>query len=115
MAAAATADMARPMSATWLRGVDDVLVRSDSVVLLRNGVDGLFAETLAGRVVQLTRADCPSATQLALLEEIRSSDSADGRLAKVIIAVEGQGKVKWRRESTGTLIDLILRHGSTAL
>lgn len=101
------------MHATWIRGVDDVLVRSDAVILLRNNVDGLFAETLTGRAVQLTRIDCPSANQLALLEEIRSSESADGWLTKVIVALEGQGNVEWRRESAETLIDLILQHGST--
>jgi hypothetical protein len=99
------------MHATWIRCVDDVLIRSDAVMLLRNTVDGLFAETLTGRVVRLTRSDCPSATQLALLEEIRTADSTDERLTKVIIAVEGKGRVLWRRESTETLIDLILQHG----
>lgn len=101
------------MHATWIRCVDDVLIRSDTVILLRNGVDGLFAETLTGRAVQLTRTDCPSTTQLALLEEIRCSESADGRLTKVIVALEGNGKVEWRHESVETLIDLILQHGST--
>ena len=100
------------MHATWIRCIDDVLIRSDAVILLRNDADGLFAETLTGRVVQLTRTDCPSANQLALLEEIRNSESADGRLTKVIIAVEGKGKVEWRRESSQTLIELILQHGS---
>lgn len=102
------------MHATWIRGVDDVLIRSDAVILLRNNVDGLFAETLIGRAVQLTRTDCPSVSQLALLEEIRSSQSADGRLTKVILAVESNGKVEWRHESAETLIDLVLQHGSTA-
>jgi hypothetical protein len=95
------------MHATWIRGVDDVLIRSDIVTLLRNNTEGLFAETLTGRVVQLTRTDCPSTTQLALLEEIRSSESADGRLTSVIIAVEAKGRAEW-------LIDLILNHGSTS-
>ena len=101
------------MHVTWIRGLDDVLIRGDAVTLLRNTVDGLFAETLAGRAVQLTRTECPSATQLALLEEIRSSQSVDGALTKVIIAVEAQGKVEWCRESAETLIDLILQHGKT--
>jgi hypothetical protein len=48
--------------------------------------------------------------RLALLEEIRSAESADDRYAKVIIAVEGCGKLAWRHESVGTLIDLILEH-----
>jgi hypothetical protein len=102
------------MHATWIRCVDDVLIRSDAVMLLRNNVDGLFAETLTGRAVQLTRTDCPSATQLALLAEIRSSESDGERLTKVIIAVEGKGKVEWRYESVETLIDLILQHGSAS-
>ena len=101
------------MHTTWIRCVDDVLIRSDAVILLRNNVDGLFAETLTGRAVQLTTTDCPSATQLALLEEIRSADSAEGSLTKVIIALEGKGQVQWRHESAATLIDLILQHGST--
>jgi hypothetical protein len=101
------------MHATWIRCVDDVLVRSDAVILLRNNVDGLFAETLAGHIVQLTRTDCASATQLALLEEIRSSESAHGSVAKVILGLEGNGTVEWRQESADTLIDLILKHGST--
>ncbi len=46
------------MHATWIRCVDDVLIRSDAVILLRNSVDGLFAETLTGRAVQLARTDC---------------------------------------------------------
>jgi hypothetical protein len=98
------------MHKTWIRCVDDVLVRADSVIALRNGVDGLTAETLTGRLVQLTRTDCPSTVQLALLEEIRTAEYADDRLTKVIIAVEGKGKLAWRHESVDTLIDLILEH-----
>lgn len=30
--------------------------------------------------------------------------------AKVIIAIEGQGKLAWRHESVATLIDLVLHH-----
>ena len=78
------------MNKAWIRCVDDVLVRADSVVSLRNSVDGLTAETLTGHVVQLTRTDCPSTAQLALLEEIRSAEDADDRFTKVIIAVEGK-------------------------
>ncbi len=98
------------MNKAWIRCVDDALVRADSVVTLRNGVDGLTAETLTGRIVQLTRNECPSTVQLALLEEIRSAESADDRFAKVIMAVEGRGKLAWRHESVDTLIDLILEH-----
>ena len=79
-------------------------------LLLRNSVDGLTAETLTGRIVQLTRNECPSTVQLALLEEIRSAESEDDRFAKVIMAVEGRGKLAWRHESVDTLIDLILQH-----
>jgi hypothetical protein len=99
------------MNRAWIRCVDDVLVRADSVVSLRNSVDGLTAETLTGRVVQLTRTDCPSTTQLALLEEeTRSAEFADDRLTKFIIAVEGRGRPAGRHESVDTLIDLILEH-----
>lgn len=98
------------MSKAWIRCVDDVLVRADTVVSLRNSVDGLTAETLTGRVVQLTRTDCSSAAQLALLAEIRSTEGAEDRFTKVIIAVEGKGKLAWRHESVDTLIDLILEH-----
>jgi len=96
----------------WIRCVDDALVRADAVVTLRNGVDGLTAETLTGCVVQLTRTDCPSTVQLALLEEIRSAENADDHFTKVIIAVEGQGRLAWRHESVDTLIDLgqVLRY-----
>ena len=83
-----------PVNKAWIRCVDDALVRADSVVTLRNCVNGLTAETLTGSVVQLTRTDCPSTVQLALLEEIRSAESADDRFAKVIVAVEGQ--TGWR-------------------
>ena len=38
------------MSKAWIRCVDDVLVRADAVVALRNSVDGLTAETLTGIV-----------------------------------------------------------------
>jgi hypothetical protein len=100
------------MQTSWLRGVDDVLIRTDAVVLLRNSADGLYAETLTGHTVQLTRIDCPSTTQLALLEEIRSAEYTDDRITTVIIAVEGKGKLAWRHESVETLIDLILQHDS---
>lgn len=43
------------MQKSWIRGVDDSLIRTDAVVLLRNSSDGLYAETLTGRTVQLTR------------------------------------------------------------
>lgn len=98
------------MNKAWIRGVDDVLVRADSVIALRNGVHGLTAETITGQLIQLTRTDCPSTAQLSLLEEIRSVETADDRFAKVIIAIEGQGRLAWRHESVDTLIDLILRH-----
>ena len=98
------------MSQAWIRCVDDTLVRADAILSLRNGVDGLTAETLTGQVVKLTRRECPSTAQLALLEEIRSAEYADDRFTKVIMAVEGQGKLAWRHESVDTLIDLILQH-----
>lgn len=98
------------MHKAWIRCVDDVLVRADSVIALRNSVDGLTAETCTGREVQLTRTDCPSTTQLALLEEIRSAEYADDRFTKVIIAVPEGRKLAWRHESVDTLIDLILQH-----
>ena len=100
----------KPVNKAWIRCVDDALVPADSVVTLRNSVDGLTAETLTGRIVQLTRNECPSTVQLALLEEIRSAETADDRFAKVIMAVEGRGKLAWRHESVDTLIDLILEH-----
>jgi hypothetical protein len=98
------------MNQTWIRCVDDALVRADSVVTLRNGVDGLTAETLTGNTVKLTRMECPSVAQLALLGEIRSAEYADDRFVNVIIAIEGEGKLAWRHESVDTLIDLILQH-----
>lgn len=98
------------MSTAWIRSIDDTLVRTDSVIALRNGVDGLTAETLTGGTVRLTRTECPSATQLALLEEIRSAEQANDMYTKVIIAIEGQGKLAWRHESVETLIDLVLHH-----
>jgi hypothetical protein len=100
------------MQTSWIRGVDDVLIRTDAVVLLRNSADGLYAETLTGRTVQLTRIDCPSTTQLALLEEIRSAEWADDRITKVIIGVDDQGRLAWRHESVQTLINLLLQHNS---
>jgi hypothetical protein len=98
------------MNQTWIRCIDDTLVRADSIVMLRNGVDGLTAETLNGQTVRLTRAECPSTTQLELLKEIRSAEYADDRWVNVIIALEGGGKISWRHESVETLIDLILQH-----
>lgn len=98
------------MNTAWIRCIDDTLVRTDAVITLRNGVDGLAAETITGDIVRLTRSECPSTAQLALLEEIRSAEQANDLFAKVIIAVEGQGKLAWRHESVETLIDLILHH-----
>lgn len=98
------------MSTAWIRCIDDTLVRTDSVIALRNGVDGLTAETLTGGTVRLTRTECPSTAQLALLEEIRSAEQANDMYTKVIIAIEGQGKLAWRHESVETLIDRVLQH-----
>lgn len=49
---------------------------ADSVIALGNGVDGLAAETITGGTVRLTRTECPSTAQLALLEEIRGAEQA---------------------------------------
>jgi hypothetical protein len=98
------------MHTAWIRCVDDTLVRADSIIALRNSADGLSAETLTGRAFQLTRTDCPSTAQLALLEEIRSAENSDDRFTKVIISLQEKGAVSWRHESVETLIDLILSH-----
>ena len=77
----------------------------------RNGVDGLTAETLTGTCRSARHPRLPRVLfSLLCLEEIRSAESADDRFAKVIIAIEGRGKLAWRHESVDTLIDLILEH-----
>jgi hypothetical protein len=75
------------MQKAWIRCTDDVFIRTDSVVGLRNSADGLYAETLTDNVVQLTSAGCPGTAQLALLEEIRSAEYPDDRYTRVIIPV----------------------------
>ncbi len=92
------------MDTVWIRCQDDVLIRADSIVVLESAKDGLHAECINGRTVQLTNSQCSSAFQLALLEEIRRA-GADERWPVVIMAVMEHETPTWRRERADTLID----------
>jgi len=91
------------MDTVWIRGQDDVLIRADSIVVLENAKDGLRAECINGRAVQLTKSDCSTAFQLALLEEIRRA-GADERWPVVIMPMTEQETPTWSRERVDTLI-----------
>ena len=92
------------MTAVWVRGEDDVLVRADAIVVLAIAEDGLRAECASGRSVRLTGTRCSGALPLALLEEIRRA-GADDRRAVVIMPPAKAGSLTWRRECVDTLLD----------
>jgi hypothetical protein len=99
------------MDTVWIRTHDDVFIRADSIMILKNDHDGLFAECITGNRVQLTNSTCPTASQLALLEEIRHAGADDSR-AVVIMPAWDQGSLVWHRESADTLIGRLNEHQS---
>ncbi len=92
------------MDTVWIRGQDDVLVRVDSIVILESSKDGLRAECINGRAVQLTKSNCSTAFQLALLEEIRCAGADEHWPVAIMATMEHETPV-WRRERVDTLID----------
>jgi hypothetical protein len=86
-----------------IRGEEDV---RDSVVVLVSVRDGLDAECANGRTVRLADSDCPSALQLALLDEIRRA-AADDRHAVVVMPPAERGSFTWRREYADALLELL--------
>jgi hypothetical protein len=94
------------MSTVWVRGQGEVLVRADAIVVLASAGGGLDAECVTGRTVRLADSDCPSALQLALLDEIRRAGT-DERLAAVIMPPAESDSAIWRREYANTLLDLL--------
>lgn len=93
------------MDNVWVRGLGDVLIRADSIVVLAQAHDGLRAECVSGRSVRLTDSECSTDLQLALLQEIRYA-GADERWAIVIMATNGS-EPTWSRERVDTLMTRI--------
>jgi hypothetical protein len=91
------------MKFVWVQGLDDVLVRADSIVLLAITQDGLRAECASGHSVRLIGTPCSSAVQLALLDEI-SRAGADERWAVLITPPTEPDSATWHRERVETLL-----------
>jgi hypothetical protein len=92
------------MHNVWIRTHNDACIRADSIVILENNQDGLYAECLNGSRVRLTPNLCPPGLQLALLEEIRHAGADESR-AVVITPAHEQDSLIWHRESAATLAD----------
>ena len=97
------------MHNVWIRTHNDACIRADSIVILENNHDGLYAECINGSRVQLTRNVCPPGLQLALLEEIRHAGADESR-AVVIMPAWEQDSLIWHRESADTLADRLNEH-----
>jgi hypothetical protein len=101
------------MDTVWIRTHDDIFIRADSIMIFENYHDGLFAECITGSRVQLTSGTCPTASQLALLEEIRHAGADDSR-AVVIMSAWEQGSLVWHRESADALADRLAERNTRA-
>ena len=101
------------MHNVWIRTHNDACIRADSIVILENNQDGLYAECITGSRVQLTRNVCPPGLQLALLEEIRHAGADESR-AVVIMPAWEQESLIWHRESADTLADRLNEHENRA-
>ena len=97
------------MHNVWIRTHNDACIRADSIVILENNHDGLYAECITGSRVQLTSNVCPPALQLALLEEIRHAGADESR-AVVIMPSWEQDALVWHRESADILADRLNEH-----
>jgi hypothetical protein len=100
------------MDTVWIRTHDDALIRAKSITTLQNWRDGLYAECITGRRLQLTNGACPISSQLALLEEIRQAGADDSR-AVVIMSVWEQDLLVWHREFADSLADRLDEHYRT--
>jgi hypothetical protein len=85
------------MDAVWIRTHKDVFIRANSVMILDNQPNGLYAECVTGSRVQITQGACSIASQLTLLEEIQLAGVDDSH-AVVITPKWEQGLVIWHRE-----------------
>jgi hypothetical protein len=97
------------MDTVWIRTHDDIFIRADSIMIVENNHDGLYAECVTGSRVQLTSSVCSTALQLALLEEIRHAGADDSRAVVIMLACE-QDSLVWHRESADTLADRLNEH-----
>jgi hypothetical protein len=102
------------MDTVWIRTHDDVFIRADSLMILENDHDGLYAECITGRRVRLTNDVCSTALQLSLLEEIRHAGADDSRAVVIMPAWEHTSLV-WHRESADTLADRLNDHFNGAM
>jgi len=93
------------MTNVWIRTATDMLIRADSIVLIEGDVNGLRAESLTGRTVLLSGSHCSTASQIALLEEIRHAGAEDRRTVVILEATDNHGGLTWHREAADTLID----------
>jgi hypothetical protein len=92
------------VGSVWVRGLGDVLVRADAIVVLALGPEGLRAECGSGRAVRLTGAPCSTALQLGLLEAISRAGTGGGRTVIIMPPAE-PGSSAWRWECVDTLLD----------
>jgi hypothetical protein len=92
------------VGSVWVRGLGDVLVRADAIVILALGPEGLRAECGSGRAVRLAGTPCSTALMLGLAEAIDRADSGDGRAVIVTPPAEPSSSA-WRWECADALLD----------
>jgi hypothetical protein len=102
------------MHNVWIRTHNDACVRADSIVILENNHDGLYAECITGSRVRITDGACPIASQLALLEEIRHAGADDSRAVVIMPVREETDSLVWHRQFADALADRLNEHDDRA-
>jgi hypothetical protein len=92
------------VGSVWVRGLGDVLVRADAIVILALGPEGLRAECGSGRTVRLTGTPCSTALMLGLAEAIDRAVGGDSR-AVIVTPPAEPGSSTWCWECADTLLD----------
>jgi hypothetical protein len=84
------------MTSVWISAQNGILLRSNSIALMQNTPDGLYAGTITGQQIKITESQCPYPCQLGLLEEIRRAEIED-RYTILLVKEEGTDGSKWKR------------------
>ena len=92
------------MASVWVRGLGDVLVRADAIVVLALGPEGLRAECGNGRAVRLAGTPCSTALMLGLVAAIEHVGRGDSRAVIVMPPAEPDSSA-WSWECADTLLD----------
>ena len=82
------------MTSVRIGAQNGILLRSNSITLIRNAPDGLYAGTISGQKVRITESARAYKCQLALLDEMHRAEAEDRY--SILVRADDTEKDTWK-------------------